>query len=277
MDRKVLSQRAIKLLLAAAAVVTIAPLLWLLLASLSTDSRVGLSPTGFLGGFHVTNYVHAFTDSQFGSFFVNSVLISAIGSVLLSATAACTAYALAKLRFRGKGLVFLLVMVGVVIPVYGYFLQLAEVVQSLHLYNTRTADVLAEVAVNSPVPILVMFAFYQSIPGELTEAARVDGAEEFTVFSRIVLPLARPALVLCLVFGFVWIWSDLFIPEVLLVSPSKYTIPAGINFLIVSINQVPPYVILFAATVMSTIPMMIVYKYLSRHSGDLITGGALKG
>ncbi len=277
MDRRVLSQKVIKLLLAVAAVATIAPLLWLVLASLSTDSRVGLSPTGFLGGFHVANYVHAFTDSQFGSFFVNSVLISVIGSLLLSGTAACTAYALAKLRFRGKALVFLLVMVGVVIPVYGYFLQLAEVVQSLHLYNTRTADVLAEVAVNSPVPILVMFAFYQSIPGELTEAARVDGAEEFTVFSRIVLPLARPALVLCLVFGFVWIWSDLFIPEVLLVSPSKYTIPAGINFLIVSINQVPPYVILFAATVMSTIPMMIVYKYLSRHSGDLITGGALKG
>ena len=105
----------------------------------------------------------------------------------------------------------------------------------------------------------------------------MDGAPEFTVFSRIVLPLARPALVLCLVFGFVWIWADLFIPEVLLVSPSKYTIPAGINFLIVSINQVPPYVILFAATVMSTVPMILVYRYMSRHSGDLITGGAVKG
>ena len=71
---------------------------------------------------------------------------------------------------------------------------------------------LAEVAVYSPIPILIMFSFYQRVPREMIEAAKVDGAMEFALFTRVVLPLARPAVVLCLVFGFVWIWSDLFLP-----------------------------------------------------------------
>ena len=131
-------------------------------------------------------------------------------------------------------------LIGLVVPVYGYFVQLSGVAMTLHLYNTRTVDVLAEVAVYSPIPILIMFSFYQRVPREMIEAAKVDGAMEFALFTRVVLPLARPAVVLCLVFGFVWIWSDLFLPSVLLVSQSKYPIPAGISFIIGVSTQVPP-------------------------------------
>ena len=277
MPRRELTHLCVKALLVVSAFFAVGPLVWVLLASLSTNEKVGVSPTGFWGGFHISNYLHAFTQSSFGSFFLNSVLISMLGALLLAATAACAAYALSKLSFPGRRLIFSLVLIGLVVPVYGYFVQLSSVAMTLHLYNTRTVDVLTEVAVYSPIPILIMFSFYQRVPREMIEAAKVDGAMEFALFTRVVLPLARPAVVLCLVFGFVWIWSDLFLPSVLLVSQSKYPIPAGISFIIGESTQVPPYVLLFAATIMSTLPMILVYGYMSRHVGDAITGGAVRG
>jgi ABC-type glycerol-3-phosphate transport system permease component len=273
-----LAQRSlIRLIVVVGGLIAIIPLVWILLASLSTNQKVGSSPSGFLGGFHYLNYAHAFTESQFGSFLVNSLVISVIGALGLSVLAACTAYSLANIPFPGRRIVFVVVLIGLVVPVYGYFIQLSQNVTSLHLYNTRIALTLGEMVVFLPVPILIMISFYRQVPNEMTEAARVDGAGEVTLFVRIVLPLARPAVVLCLVFGFVWIWGDLFLPEVLLVSPSKYTIPAGISLLTETAQTNPTYVILFAAAIMSTAPMIAVYSYMSRHVGDLISGGAVRG
>jgi ABC-type glycerol-3-phosphate transport system permease component len=274
---KIAGRSLVRLTVIVGAVIALTPMVWVLLASFSTNEKVGSSATGFLGGFHVSNYVNAFTESQFGSFFLNSVAISVCGAVILAVLAACAAYSLANISYRGKAIVFALVMVGLIIPVYGYFIQLSNTAQTLHIFDTRTAVVLAEVAAYLPVPILIMLSFYRQVPREMTESARVDGAHEATLFLRIILPLARPAIVLCLVFGFVWIWGDLFLTEVLLVSPSKYTIPAGISLLTATQQTVPTYVTLFAAAIMSTIPMIAVYGYMSRHVGDLITGGAVRG
>lgn len=274
---KVAARLTVRAVILVGAVFALLPLLWVLLASFSTNERVGASPTGFVDGFHYMNYVHAFTESQFGSFLVNSVVISLVGAVGLAALAACTAYGLASVRFPGKSLVFVFVLLGLVVPVYGYFIQLSQMVSSLQLYDTRIAVILGEIAAFLPVPILIMLSFYRQVPREMTEAARVDGSGEGALFLRVVLPLARPAVVLCLVFGFVWIWGDLFLPEVLLVSQAKYTIPAGISLLTQTDQTVPTYVTLFAAAVMSTVPMLAVYSYMSRHVGDLITGGAVRG
>jgi ABC-type glycerol-3-phosphate transport system permease component len=274
---KVLQRSLVRAVVLVGALIAVIPLIWVLLASLSTNEKVGSGPSGFWGGFHYLNYVHAFTESQFGSFLLNSLVISIVGALGLAALAACTAYALANIPFPGRRIVFVVVLLGLVVPVYGYFIQLSQNVTSLHLYNTRIALALGEMVVFLPVPILIMTSFYRQVPHEMTEAARVDGAGEVTLFVRIVLPLARPAVVLCLVFGFVWIWGDLFLPEVLLVSPSKYTIPAGISLLTETAQTNPTYVILFAAAIMSTVPMIAVYSYMSRHVGDLISGGALRG
>ena len=268
---------ASRVLIIVGALAAIVPVLWVLLASLSTNQRVGSSVVGFLGGFHYTNYAKAFTETEFGTFFLNSVLVSSVGAVLVSSIGAAAGYALCRLRFRGRALVFGLVMVGLVVPVYGYFLQLVNVETAVRLYNTRLGLILAEVAVNLAVPILIMFSFFQQVPRELTEAAEVDGASEFVVFARIAAPLARPAVVLCLVFGFVWIWGDQFLPAVLLVTSGNYTIPVGISSLESTSEYLPTYVTLFAAGIMSTVPMAVVYVYISRHVGDLITGGALRG
>ena len=256
------------------AAVFAAPVLWVLLASLSSNSLLARRAVPI--GLDFFNYVAAWTDAQIGRFVFNSLLISISTTVIMTVLATMAAYGLSRTRLRFRPLFTGLLTVGLVAPVFTYVVILIGAIGDLGLLNNRLALILVSSAVFIAVPLLLLISFFREIPGELLDAARVDGASEWQVFRSIATPLARPAIVTSLIFGFVWAWNDLFLPVVFLQSPVLYTIPQGI----ISLRRdayTPDYVRTFAAAIISTVPMIVLYRELARRAGSAITGGALKG
>jgi raffinose/stachyose/melibiose transport system permease protein len=138
------------------------------------------------------------------------------------------------------------------------------------------AVILATTATFLPVPTLLMRSFFQTLPEELADAARVEGASEWQVFFDIMAPLARPGVLTALIFAFVWAWNDVLLPVVFLQSPDQFTIPYGIAALRPADFR-QDYVSVFAASIISTVPMVIIWLFLQRRFIAGLTFGASKG
>ncbi|MCU1439680.1 MAG: carbohydrate transporter permease [Rhodoglobus sp.] len=256
------------------AAVFAAPVLWVAIASLSTNSLLARTPIPI--GLNFVNYVSAWIDAQIGVFVFNSLLVSISTAVIMTVLATMAAYAVAKTRLRFRRIFLGILSIGLVAPIFTYIVWLLNAIATQGLLNNRLALILVSSIVFIAVPLLLLMAFFRDVPGELLDAARVDGASEWGVFWRIAVPLARPAIVTSLIFGFVWTWNDLFLPAVFLQNPTLYTIPQGIISLRAN-AYTADYVRTFAAAMISTVPMILLYRELARRAGSAITGGALKG
>jgi raffinose/stachyose/melibiose transport system permease protein len=258
----------------ALAAVFAAPVLWVVVASLSTNSD--LARTALPIGLNFINYVSAWIDAQIGIFGFNSLLVSVSTALIMTALATMAAYAVVRTRMRFRRLFIGVLTIGLVAPIFTYVVWLLNAVATGGFLNNRLALILVSSIVFIAVPFLLLMAFFRETPGELLDAARVDGASEWGVFWRIAVPLARPAIVTSLIFGFVWTWNDLFLATVFIQHPALFTSPQGIIALR-SDAYTPDYVRTFAAAVISTVPMVLLYRELARRAGSAITGGALRG
>ena len=258
----------------ALAAVFAAPVLWVAVASLSTNSQLARTPIPL--GLNFLNYVSAWIDAQIGVFVFNSLLVSLSTTLIMTVLATMAAYAVSRTQLRFRRVFLVILTVGLVAPIFTYVVWLLDAISTAGLLNNRLALILVSSIVFIAVPLLLLIGFFRELPGELMDAARVDGASEWAVFWRIAVPLARPAIVTSLIFGFVWTWNDLFLPAVFLQDPTLYTIPQGIISLR-SNAYTADYVRTFAAAMISTVPMILLYRELARRAGSAITGGALKG
>ena len=256
------------------AMVFAAPVAWVLLASLSSNSALARAAVPV--GVNFVNYASAWIDAHIGLFVFNSLLISLSTTLIMTVLATMAAYGLSRTRLRLRRVFTATITIGLVAPIFTYVVILIGAINNLGLLNNQLALILVSSAVFIAVPLLLLMSFFREIPGDLLDAARVDSASEWQVFWSIAAPLARPAIVTSLIFGFVWTWNDLFLPVVFLQDPTLYTIPQGI----ISLRRdayTPDYVRTFAAAIISTVPMIVLYRELARRAGSAITGGALKG
>jgi raffinose/stachyose/melibiose transport system permease protein len=250
------------------------PVLWVAVASLSTNSQLARSAIPI--GLNFVNYVSAWVDAHIGIFVFNSLIVSLSTSLIMTLLSTMAAYAIARTRLRFRRIFIGVLTIGLIAPIFTYIVWLLNAISIGGLLNNRLALILVSSIVFIAVPLLLLMAFFREIPAELLDAARVDGASEWAVFWRIAVPLARPAIVTALIFGFVWTWNDLFLPAVFLRDPNLYTIPQGIISLRAD-AYTADYVRTFAAAIISTVPMVLLYRELARRAGSAITGGALKG
>lgn len=252
------------------------PIIWLVVGSLSTNIGISISPLGLPQGVHIENYVNAWVNAKIGTYMFNSLLISATSAILIALIATLAAYALARLRLRGQRFALAMVLLAVGAPVFTYLVALNQLVTDLGLMNTRTVVVLVNCATFLPVPTLLLMAFFRQLSQEISDSARLDGASEWQVFIHVMAPLARPAILLALTFGFVWAWNDVLLPVVFLQSSEKLTLPYGIASLHEDQFR-QDYVTTFAASLISTLPMLALYGYLQRRFISGLTEGAAKG
>jgi ABC-type glycerol-3-phosphate transport system permease component len=252
------------------------PALWVLMASLSTNNAITLDALRPPSELHFENYAHAWNEGQIGRFVGNSLIVSTASAVLIAIAATMLGYALGRLEFPGRRLVLLVVISAIALPVFAYVIPLTRTVRALHLPDARLAVILATTATFLPVPTLLMRSFFQTLPEELADAARVEGASEWQVFHHIMAPLARPGILTALIFAFVWAWNDVLLPVVFLQSPDQFTIPYGIAALRPADFR-QDYVSVFAASIISTAPMVIIWMFLQRRFIAGLTLGASKG
>jgi raffinose/stachyose/melibiose transport system permease protein len=183
-------------------------------------------------------------------------------------------YAFAKLRFRGKNLIYLLIISTMFIPVQATIIPLYVMFSKVRLVNTSWSVIFIYVGIFIPEVILLMTAGFRGIPDELIEAAKLDGAGYFDVIRYIIIPMGRPSIILCVIFYFIVTWNDLFTPLIMLQSMDKRTVMVALASLMSRYSGDPTYQ--FAGLVLAAIPAILVYALFQRYIVKGISLGATK-
>lgn len=265
---------AIAVLMWGYAAIVLAPLALVVVNSMRSTRDIFRDPIGLPESFNVDSYITAWNEASFSRYFANSLGITVASVVLATGTAVLAAYVLGRYKFRGSSLLAVFFLSGLLLPFRLAILPLFLLLQSLGLVDTRFGLILVYAATGIPFSVFILSAFFRQLPVELTEAARIDGAGEFTIFSRVMLPLVRPALATVAVFQFVPLWNDFFFPLVLLRSTGKWTLPVGMTRFFGEFQT--DWSTLFAGIVITTLPLVILFLFATKQIIAGLTAGVGK-
>jgi alpha-1,4-digalacturonate transport system permease protein len=258
-------------LLTVGALLMVAPIVWAGLSSFKTPSELAQSPPSLLPDrIAVGNYTEALGSFDFARYFLNSVVVTVAATALTLAINAMAAYALAKYNFRGRDTLFLITLSTIMIPVQVILLPVYQVVASLGMANTLLGLIIPPAA--TPTGVFLLRQYMLTIPDELLEASRIDGAGEFRIFWRVVLPLCKPALAVVAIFSVIWRWNDFLWPLLVAQDESVYTLPVALARF--SSQLVVPFNLVLAMSVLSILPVIVIFLLMQRQvvSGIAQTG-----
>jgi multiple sugar transport system permease protein len=272
--RSTLPAIALHALLAAGAIATLAPLAWMVSASLMPAGEANNAPPPLLPSkATLEHYVTLLTQLDLARNLFNSAFVSVTTTLLSLLLNSMAGYAFAKLRFRGREAVFQFLVAALVIPAQVGMLPLFLLLKAMGLVNTFAAVMLVGLA-----PIYAIFMVRQyalSIPDELLDAARMDGASEFHIYRTIVLPVIKPILVTLAAFTFLTMWNDFMWPLIVLNDSDLYTLPVALASL--SREHVQDNELMMAGSVVTVLPVLVLFLLLQRHYIQGLLLGGVKG
>ncbi len=223
---------------------------------------------------NLANFVKIITQTNFLLYLSNSVIVT-LGAILsILALGGMAAYGLARYQFRGSTFLFLFFLSGLMVPLKLAIIPLFIQFRTFGILDTRLSLVLLYTAMGLPSTIFILTGFIRTLPSELEDAARIDGASELRIMLLIMLPLTRPAIIIAAIHNAVPIWNDFFFPLVFLQTDARKTLPQGLTTFMGEFNT--DWGALFAGLTLSALPIIIVYIVLSRQFIAGMTSGALK-
>lgn len=251
------------------------PLVWILLTSLKYTHELYDDPFGLPLSWKWNNYQEAWVFAKMGTYFLNSVIVTVLSTVLVLGLSSTTAFVLARFDFRLKTLVWGYILFGFLIPHSLMLIPLAIFTRTLGIYDSLWGLALVYAAVGLPWNVFFLRAFMETIPYELEEAAVMDGAGMWTVFWYIILPLSTPALATMATFHILSAWSEFILALVLTGDVASRTLPVGISLLDGHFTSNEPGVA--AGMIITIVPAVIAYAFLQRYLIKGLTAGAVKG
>ncbi|MGA7933586.1 MAG: carbohydrate ABC transporter permease [Kovacikia sp.] len=256
----------------------LAPILWQVLTSFKVNEDIAKIPTVYVPTrYTLSHYLELFTRRPFLRYILNSALVSIISTVVCLAVGAPAAYALARLRPLGGKVIQAGILLITLFPGILLLQGLLEIVQGLHLGNQYLALIIPYTAINLPLTILVMRSFYEQLPKDLEDAARVDGYNTWQMLTQIVMPLTLPALVTTGILTFIFAWNEFIFALTFITEESMKTIPvAAAQIGGTSVFEIP-YGPIAAATVVGTLPLVLLVLSFQRQIVQGLTAGAVKG
>lgn len=255
--------------------ISLVPFLWVMTSAFKDNAEIFGSTAFFPESWQWDNFREAWLGGQFATYFRNTVFVAVIATVLSVAVAAPAGYAFAKTPLRRVSWLFYLYLFGITLPIESIIVPLFYQVKDLGLVNSLWGLILALVGTGVPFGVYLMRSFFRDIPDALSEAARLDGAGEWEIFFRIMMPLARPGLLALGVFSFLGAWNEYFLSILLLISEESRTIPIGlVRF---QQDNITAYGPLFAAITLAIIPSILIYVVLQRQFISGLAAGATKG
>jgi multiple sugar transport system permease protein len=274
MIRRSLWAIILELVLLAGCLVTLTPLAWMISASLMPPGEANSFPPRFLPSTAtLQHYVQLFTRLDLARNFLNSSIITLLATVLSVLINGMAGYAFAKLRFRGRDRIFSTLLIALVVPAQVGMLPLFLLLREMGFVNTYVGAVIPYLA--SVLGIFLIRQYTLSVPDELLQAARVDGAGEFRLFWSIIIPVIRPILVTLATFVFLNSWNDFMWPLIVLSDSAKYTLPVALANL--AGEHVQDTELMMAGSVLTIIPVMAVFLVFQRAYIRGIMAGSLKG
>ena len=220
------------------------------------------------------NYLTMISQFKILNLFKNSFIISFFSIILLLCFGIVASYAFAKINFKGRNIIYLLVISTLFIPVQATIIPLYLLFSKLHLVNTHWSVIFMYVGMFIPEVILLMTSTFRGIPDDLLEAAKLDGAGYFDLIRYVIVPMGKPAIILCIIFYYIVTWNDLFTPMILLQSMDRRTVMVALAALLSRYSGDPTFQ--FAGLVLASIPAILVYAIFQQYIIKGISLGATK-
>ena len=256
------------------AAVMILPFLWMLSASLKQDRDVFTFPIQWIPDHpEWSNYQRIWTQIPLLTYILNTVKLTVIVTLLQLFTSSFAAYAFAKLRFKFKNTLFLGYIATIAVPWQAYMVPQFMMLRGMGLNNTHLAIIILQAF--SAFGVFMMKQFYEGVPTELCEAARIDGMTEYGIYAKIMLPLAKPALSTLTIFTFVNTWNDFLGPYIYLTRDNLKTIQLGLRSFIGQYSS--EYGLIMAGSVVTMIPVIVVFLSLQKYFVEGVASSGLKG
>jgi raffinose/stachyose/melibiose transport system permease protein len=262
-------------ILIAWSVVVLFPIYTMLINSLKPRREIFRNP--FVPPWPVTfeGYQTVWSDGRFDLYFRNSLAVTLISLVLIILLGSLAAYALAMWRSRWSTALYIFFIAGLMIPIRLGTINIFQIVQSFGLTNKAMGLIPVYVAMGLPISVFVLTTFIRSLPGELIDAAHVDGAGELRIYWSVILPLIRPALATVMIFNLIPVWNDLWFPLIFIRAEDQRTVILGVSLLFGQYQT--NWTRVLAALSMSAVPILILYLLMSKQFIKGLTAGAVKG
>jgi glucose/mannose transport system permease protein len=260
-------------LLLIASAVFLLPVYLVVVTSLKSPAAINLATTWSLPQvWHWRSFVDAWT--TFAPKLGNSFTLTIVATIVSALMGSMNGYVLSKWRFPGANVVFPLMLFGMFIPYQAILIPLFEFLRTVGLYGGLTGLIMAHVVYGLPITTLIFRNYYASIPNELIEAARVDGAGMLGTYLRVILPLSAPAFIVCLIWEFTSIWND-FLFAVVLTGQNSWPVTVALNN--IAGSQIVQWNVQMAGALIASLPTIVVYIFLGRYFLRGMMAGSLKG
>lgn len=256
------------------ALLVLTPLFWVVSASFKPSGEIFSYPPTFLPQEPtLENFTRLFQEMPIVQYVVNSTFLATSHTLLLLAIATMGGFAFAKYSFRGRGILFAIVLASMMIPFHLVLVPLFTLLYQFGWLDTYQGVILPYLA-SSGFGVFLMRQFILGIPTDLVDAARIDGSSEFGIYWRVILPTVKPAMGALSIFGFLGAWNEFLWPMIVLRDADKYTLPLGLASLVGVYRQ--EYGMLMAGTLLSILPIMVLFLAMQREFVQGITLGAVK-
>ena len=261
-------------------VFTVVPMLWMVLTSLKTQFAALQYPPEWLPHTvtleQYTRLLNPLSDvgQEFLGYMVNSLLVSTAATILGVAVAVPAAYAFSRFSFPGRHLLFYAVLLRNMFPTVVFLMPLFIMMRWLHLVNTEMSLVLTYLTFGLPLSIWLLKGFYDNIPPQLEQAARLDGASRFQAFVRVVMPLSSPGIIATAIYSFIQAWNEYVYALTFLNDKSKLTLPVGLQRFFTEYATNWPG--LMAASFITSVPVVVLFLVLQKYFVRALTDGAVK-
>lgn len=259
-------------------VVLLFPLYWIIVTSLKTEQEIfQVPPTLFPKVLNFKSYLAQLGSGDFNMFrsFGNSLIISLTCMVIAVILAVPASYGLARYRFKGKKLILLSFLVTQMLPVSVILTPMFIIFKNMGLLNNYLSAILADATIGIPFSVLILQNYFASIPKELEEAAYIDGCNRFSAFFRILIPIAKPGVIVCAIFSFLYAWGDLAYGMTFIQDQKMRPITAGIFNFMGQYGTKWSYLTAFA--VVTIIPVALIFIFMQKYIISGMTSGAVKG
>lgn len=256
--------------------VVLIPMLWVLMSSFKTTDQVLGNPMSLPTSLHWTNYLNAWEQAGIGKWFLNTIIVVGFALVAVMVLGAMCAYVLARFTFPGNRIIYYLMLAGLTFPIFLAIVPLFFTLKNIGLLNTLPGLILTYVAFALPFTVFFLHSFFGALPSEIYEAAQVDGASEWRTFFQVMLPMAKPGMAAVSIFNFLGLWNQFLLPVALNTNPNNYVLTQGMASFASSAGYAVDFGALFAAVVITIVPVLIVYVIFQRQLQGSVSQSTIK-
>ncbi|HUH77234.1 MAG TPA: carbohydrate ABC transporter permease [Devosia sp.] len=264
----------LQIILIANTFIMLAPILIMVFSAFKTNMEIFQTPFALPDFTHVSNFIKIWENTNFLRYLMNSFLVTGSSMVLILTLGTMAAYALGRYSFNGNSFILMFFLAGLTLPLKLAIIPLFMLMRDLGVLNNQLSLIFVYTAMGLPTTVFIMTGFIRTLPNELEDAARMDGASEARIMWSVMLPLVRPAMVIAGIQNVVPIWNDFFFPLVFIQNDNLKTLPQGLTTFMG--EYATDYGALFSGLTLSAAPIIIIYILLSKQFISGMTAGAVK-